>query len=106
MTDPDHITGCASRVRPGTGMLPGERPRRAGGPRGRPMTDVRPTVRDLEIWDRLFASVPAEWRTAPPSAAMTACAEWLGGLGVRSVLDLGCGIGRWTVWLRQQGFDA
>jgi 2-polyprenyl-3-methyl-5-hydroxy-6-metoxy-1,4-benzoquinol methylase len=37
---------------------------------------------------------------------MSACAEWLRELGARSVLDLGCWVGRWTVWLRQQGFDA
>ncbi len=69
------------------------------------VTNLDPKPKDLEIWDGLFENVPPEWRTAPPSAAMSACAAWLRELGAQSVLDLGCGVGRWTVWLRQQAFD-
>lgn len=68
------------------------------------MSALVPNPRDLEIWDGLFADVPPAWRIAPPSAAMQACASWLSDVGVRSVLDLGCGVGRWTVWLHREGF--
>lgn len=61
--------------------------------------------RDQEIWDRLFASVPPEWRDAPPSRAMLACERWLGDAKARTVLDVGCGMGRWAVWLQGRGFD-
>lgn len=61
--------------------------------------------RDWEIWNRLFASVPPEWRDAPPSQAMLACERWLAEAKVHTVLDVGCGIGRWAVWLQARGFD-
>lgn len=60
---------------------------------------------DREIWDRLFASVPPAWREAPPSRAMLACERWLAAVKARTVLDVGCGIGRWAVWLQARGFD-
>lgn len=68
------------------------------------MSTVGPSPEDLSIWDRLFADPPQEWRTAPPSTAMEACAAWLREVDARTVLDLGCGVGRWTVWLARQGF--
>lgn len=60
--------------------------------------------RDLRIWDGIFADVPDEWRQAPPSQAMETCATWLRELGARDILDVGCGMGRWSVWLARQGF--
>lgn len=69
------------------------------------MTTPRPNPKDLEIWERIFNDVPDEWRTAPPSRAMLACREWFEESKVRTILDLGCGVGRWTVWLAQQGFQ-
>ncbi len=69
------------------------------------MKDVAPNPKDLEIWNDIFAQVPADWRTALPSAAMEACAAWLREAQVHTVLDLGCGMGRWTVWLQRQGFE-
>ena len=59
---------------------------------------------DLEIWDDLFSRVPDEWKTAAPSLAMRTCSTWLGEAGSRDVLDIGCGMGRWSVWLARQGF--
>lgn len=69
------------------------------------MKDIPLNPKDLEIWNGIFAQVPADWRTAPPSAAMEACASWLRQAQARTVLDLGCGMGRWTVWLQRQGFE-
>lgn len=55
------------------------------------------------IWNRIFADVPAEWYTAPPSRAMVECTDFLRSGGARSVLDLGCGIGRWSVHFARAG---
>lgn len=60
---------------------------------------------DRAIWDGIFIDVPAWWRTAPPSRAMTDCTGFFTARGVRSVLDLGCGIGRWAMHLGRAGFD-
>lgn len=65
-----------------------------------------PNPEDLSIWDGLFADAPEEWRTAPPSTAMETCAAWLRERGAHTILDLGCGVGRWTVWLKRQGFES
>lgn len=69
------------------------------------MTTPGPDPDDLAIWEGIFADVPEGWRTAPPSKAMLACRDWLAERGVTSILDLGCGVGRWAVWLARQGFD-
>lgn len=54
-------------------------------------------------WNGIFADVPAEWYTAPPSRAMLECTDYLKSAGTRSVLDLGCGLGRWSVHFARAG---
>jgi hypothetical protein len=49
------------------------------------MTQPSHNRKDLQIWDAIFARVPPEWRTAPPSEAMLACAAWLRDVGSESV---------------------
>jgi cyclopropane fatty-acyl-phospholipid synthase-like methyltransferase len=61
-------------------------------------------AKDLRIWNRLFDDVPLQWRTAPPSEAMKACLACFRRHGVRTVWDVGCGIGRWSIFLAQAGF--
>jgi SAM-dependent methyltransferase len=61
--------------------------------------------RDREIWERLFDAVPGEWKAAPPSSAMVACLDFLRGSGARTVWDLGCGIGRWAIFLGRAGLS-
>jgi cyclopropane fatty-acyl-phospholipid synthase-like methyltransferase len=56
-------------------------------------------------WNRIFAAVPEEWYTAPPSRAMLECTDFLKSGGARSVLDLGCGMGRWSVHFARAGMD-
>ena len=60
---------------------------------------------DRAIWNRLFADVPPEWRTAPPSLAMNDCRESLLSGGAESVLDIGCGVGRWAIHLAKAGLE-
>jgi len=55
--------------------------------------------KDLQIWQRLFERVPPEWKAAPPSRAMEACLAFFIEKGVRTVLDVGCGVGRWAMYL-------
>lgn len=62
-------------------------------------------VRDQAQWNRLFEEIPAEWTQAGPSLPMVECAEFLKPRNVSSVLDAGCGIGRWALYLSQQGFE-
>jgi SAM-dependent methyltransferase len=61
--------------------------------------------RDRDLWNGLFANVPPDWRTAPPSSAMVGCREFLLRSGATSVLDLGCGVGRWAVYLARAGLE-
>lgn len=61
-------------------------------------------AKDCRIWNSLFDEVPPEWRTAPPSAAMKDCCDCFRREGVRTVWDVGCGIGRWSVFLAKAGF--
>ncbi|HUF05055.1 MAG TPA: class I SAM-dependent methyltransferase [Aridibacter sp.] len=57
--------------------------------------------RDKDIWERIFRDFPAEtWKGVPPSAAMEDCLQFFLEAGVRTVLDVGCGPGRWSVYLR------
>ena len=60
---------------------------------------------DRDLWNGLFANVPAGWRTSPPSSAMVDCREFLLRSGATSVLDLGCGVGRWAVYLAKAGLE-
>lgn len=61
---------------------------------------------DLLIWENLFAATPEEvWKTAPASQAMEACRDFFVENGVRSVLDIGCGVGRWAIYLARNGLQ-
>jgi cyclopropane fatty-acyl-phospholipid synthase-like methyltransferase len=61
---------------------------------------------DLQIWENLFAATPEEiWKTAPASKAMEACRDFFVENGVRSVLDIGCGVGRWAIYLAKNGLQ-
>lgn len=59
---------------------------------------------DLRIWENLFETIPEEaWKTAPPSKAMEGCLDFFLKNGVQSILDVGCGPGRWAVFLAKNG---
>lgn len=60
---------------------------------------------DRAGWNRILADVPPQWRVAPPSRAMLECTEFLLRHRVRSVLDLGCGMGRWSVHFARAGLE-
>ena len=64
---------------------------------------MTPNERDRTAWNHIFANVPLDWRSAPPSRAMVECSEFLHCHSVRSVLDLGCGIGRWAMHFARAG---
>lgn len=59
--------------------------------------------RDRGIWERIFAKMPAEWRDAPPSDAMLQCRHYFVAHRCQRLLDLGCGFGRWALFLAGGG---
>jgi len=69
------------------------------------MNQVVNSSRDRAAWDAIFAHIPVEWYTAPASRAMVECTDFLLAAGARSVLDLGCAIGRWSVHLARAGMQ-
>ena len=58
---------------------------------------------DHRTWEKIFRSIPEEWFMAPPSGAMESCLKFLQGKHSRRTLDLGCGIGRWSMFLGRNG---
>ena len=60
---------------------------------------------DQQIWDQIFSDVPTEWKTHPPTEHMEDCCAFFELMGIKSVLDIGCGIGRWSTYLANEGFD-
>jgi SAM-dependent methyltransferase len=68
-------------------------------------TPVGPGAANRAAWNSIFADVPESWYTAPPSRAQLECTDYLKSGGIRSVLDLGCGIGRWSVHFARAGLD-
>ncbi len=61
---------------------------------------------DLRSWENLFETIPVGfWRSAPPSKAMEACLDFFNQHNVKTVLDVGCGVGRWAVYLAKHGLQ-
>src|SRR5262249_46802172 len=61
-------------------------------------------AKDRDIWDGIFQNVPGAWMAAPPSVHMTDCLEFFKPRNVETVLDAGCGVGRWSIFLARHGF--
>ncbi|MGB5821614.1 MAG: class I SAM-dependent methyltransferase [Saonia sp.] len=53
---------------------------------------------DQIIWDSIFSNVPPEWTQPEVSEAMRDCLKYYNRNNVRTVLDLGCGIGIWAMF--------
>jgi len=58
---------------------------------------------DKIIWDQIFAKVPAEWKKTEPSLSMMDCLRFFQRDQVKKVLDLGCGVGIWSMFLAKSG---
>jgi SAM-dependent methyltransferase len=62
---------------------------------------------DQSSWNQIFQHIPPEWEKAwkasPPSPAMTDCLRFFRERDVHSVLDLGCGVGIWSLYLARNG---
>lgn len=54
---------------------------------------------DQIIWDKIFSNVPPEWTQFEASEAMLDCLNYYKKNNIRTVLDLGCGIGIWAMFL-------
>lgn len=60
---------------------------------------------DAAIWERLFRHHADEFRAAAPTVHQQDCLAFLQQHRARTVLDIGCGIGRWAVYLARAGLD-
>jgi len=60
--------------------------------------------KDLQQWEEIFEGVPVEWKTHPPTEHQLDCMKFLHDHKVRTILDSGCGIGRWAIHLAKNGF--
>lgn len=60
---------------------------------------------DQKIWNNLFLNVPLDWKTAEATKDMKDCLQFFEMHNVKSVLDVGCGIGIWAMFLSKAGFE-
>jgi SAM-dependent methyltransferase len=65
------------------------------------MTDLE---RAREFWDRAFLKVAPDVRDAPPGRDLSDIVGRLRVARAVDVLDVGCGLGRWSVTLARAGF--
>ncbi|HVR41815.1 MAG TPA: class I SAM-dependent methyltransferase [Thermoanaerobaculia bacterium] len=54
---------------------------------------------DRAVWEGIFRDADPAWLSAPPSALMQRAADHFARAGSRSLLDVGSGFGRWSVFL-------
>jgi SAM-dependent methyltransferase len=64
----------------------------------------RELVSAREFWDRSFKQVAPEVRDAPPGRDLSDIVGRLRAASAVDVLDVGCGLGRWSVVLARAGF--
>ncbi len=58
------------------------------------------------VWDRRFQRVPRQfYRETPVSGKTRDVGEFLLSCGVKNVLDVGCAVGRWTMYLSRLGMS-
>jgi len=67
-------------------------------------TDSGEIERDREFWDRSFKEVAPDIRDAPPGRGLSDIVGRLRAASAVDVLDVGCGLGRWSVTLARAGF--
>jgi len=60
--------------------------------------------RARESWDRVFKEVAPDVRNAPPGRDLSDIVGRLRAASAVDVLDVGCGLGRWSVTLARAGF--
>jgi len=58
-------------------------------------------------WQKLWQDpeIAKQWRERPPLPEVVAMADLLEGEGRRRALDIGCGVGRHTIYLASRGFE-
>ena len=60
---------------------------------------------DHQQWETIFNNVPIEWKTHPPTEHQDDCIKFLKKNRANTVLDSGCGIGRWAIHAAKNGFS-
>ena len=64
----------------------------------------RGLVSAREFWDRSYKEVAPDVRDAPPGRDLSEIVDRLRAASAVDVLDVGCGLGRWSVTLARAGF--
>ena len=62
-------------------------------------------LKDKDIWERVFSNIPMEWKKVGPSDSMLCCLDFFQKHNVKSALDLGCGVGIWSIFLAKNGIS-
>ncbi|WP_191859519.1 class I SAM-dependent methyltransferase [Hanstruepera ponticola] len=62
-------------------------------------------MKDKDIWEQVFSNIPMEWKEVSPTDSMLFCLDYFQKHNVESVLDLGCGVGIWSVFLAKNGIS-
>jgi len=65
---------------------------------------TRKIERAREAWDRIFREAALDVRGAPPGRDLSDIVDRLRAARAVDVLDVGCGLGRWSVTLARAGF--
>lgn len=60
---------------------------------------------DKKIWDYVFSNIPVQIKCQPAIGPINDCIAFFREEEVASVLDLGCGVGLWSVFLARSGFQ-
>jgi 2-polyprenyl-3-methyl-5-hydroxy-6-metoxy-1,4-benzoquinol methylase len=59
---------------------------------------------DRDQWNRIFENPNPAWKMAPEQAFMRDAREFFQSAKAQSVLDIGCGVGVWSIYLARHGF--